>query len=241
MLADRFNIIKLKNLAYSKAGTILRRWRVDDESELGAVMEAVAYGFRNLALSVRNVRCSSDYLDSKEKLLVLMARYISWARDSFQQNATFIGLLEECPQFAVALVISSGAALVPPWFDPHTDRLISCDSTTHILSRYCSACSFRGVMYIYCTNCKNYDYEIGLQVGRPAVGGIVEGTERLSGDQRDFTYTCMWCQSQHHCNGKWENFTNPWTGKESHGRTNMNPLICRRCNTFGCMGKMRMP
>lgn len=210
---------------------------VDDASEVDAVMVAAAFAFLNLPLSVRNVSCSRNYLDSKEKLLVYMARYIAWARDSFQQNVMFLELLEACPGFAVALAVSSGASLVAPWSEPGTERLVSYTSTTHILSRYCGTCSYQGVMSIFCIHCRKYDCEVGGQVGTAAV----QGTERLSGDQTDFEYTCKWCQRVQHCNGEHQTFSHPLTGKKCWGLLYMNTLVCRKCNTFGCLGGMRLP
>ena len=238
MLADRFNITKLKDLAYSKTTLIfVQCGMVADGSDVDAVMAAVVYAFRNLPLSVQNVWCSRNYLDSKEKLLVYMARYIAWARDSFQENVMFLELLEACPDFAVALVVSSGASLVAPWSDPGTERLISYTSTTHILSRLCGSCSYQGVMAIFCIHCHKYDYEVGGKVGTAAV----QGTERLLGHQTDFRYNCKWCRRKQHCNSELEHFTYPWTGKKCFEKSYMNPLVCRKCNAFGCMGGMKMP
>ena len=209
----------------------------DNERYVDAVMGAVTYAFRNLAFSViQKVHCSPDYLDSKEKLLVYMVRYIAWARDSFQSNAAFLDLLGECPEFAVALVFSSRAALAAPWSEPGTENLISYESTDHILSRHCSNCSFQGVMYIWCNYCGQYDFEVGLRVGTAAV----QGAERLSGKNEHFKYTCKWCGRRHTYGTQSETFICPVTGRKCNGQGNMNPLVCRKCNTFGYMGKMSM-
>ena len=116
MLSDRFNVTKLKELAYSKITTLfVQCGKVAKESDIDAVMEAVTYAFEKLPLSVQKGRCSPENLNSREKLLVYMARYIAWARDSFQKNDSFLGLLEDCPDFAVASVFSSRTASAPPW------------------------------------------------------------------------------------------------------------------------------
>ena len=239
VLADRFNLPKLKDLAFNNITTLYAKsGRAPLESDVDAVMGSVTYAFRNLPFSVsaQKVHCSPNYLDSKEKLLVYMARYIAWARDAFQTNVAFLDLLAECPEFAVALVVSSRATLAAPWSEPGTENLISYESTTHILSRLCTNCFFQGVMYICCTFCRRYDFEVGLQVGMTAV----QGTERLSGKKECFIYTCKWCRRQNKCSTDTETFNHPCTGQICFGKSNMNPLVCRKCNTFGCMGQMSM-
>ena len=208
---------------------------VAHESEVDIVIDAVTYAFGNLPFSVsaQKVHCSPNYLDSKERLLVYMVRYIAWARDSFQMNAAFLDLIRDCPEFAVALIVSSRAASAAPWSESSTENLISYQSTNHILSRRCSNCLFQGVMYIWCAHCQNYDFEVGLQVGSAAV----LGEERLSGSKEWFRYTCKWCGVKQSCSPNSESFYDPRTCRKRNGKSNMNPLVCRKCE---CMGEMSM-
>ena len=234
VLGDRFNVTKLKDLSYSKITTLfVECGMVAEKVDMDAVMEAVTYAFGHLTLSAQKAQCSPDNLDTKEKLLVYMARYMAWAVDSFQKNELFLNLLEDCPDFAVALVFSSRSASAPPWSAKTSDE--SFDSTTHILSRSCSNCSYKGVMYIYCTGCKHYDSEVGLQVGSAAVA---DGGQRLSGTKEDFTYTCKWCKHKQICNSTSASFTDPVSNSSYTAASNLNSLVCRRCNMFGCRGKM---
>ena len=122
-LSDRFNVTKLKDLAYSKITALfVECGMVADKSDMDAVMEAVTYAFGHLTLSVQKGPFSPDSLNSKEKLLVYMVRYMAWARDSFQKNEAFLHLLEECPEFAIALVFTSRSASAPPWSETVNDE-----------------------------------------------------------------------------------------------------------------------
>ena len=122
-LSDRFNVTKLKDLAYSKITTLFVEYgMVADKSDMDAVMEAITYAFGHLTLSVQKGLFSPDSLNSKEKLLVYMVRYMAWARDSFQNNEAFLYLLEEYPEFAIALVFTSRSASAPPWSETVNDE-----------------------------------------------------------------------------------------------------------------------
>ena len=223
ILSDRFNITKLKDLAYSKIETLLVKCgMVANKSDIDAVMEAVTYAFGHLTLSVQKGLFSPDSLNSGEKLLVYMVRYIAWARDLFQTNEAFTHLLEESPEFAIALVYTSRSASAPPWSNSET----AYDSTSHILSRFCGNCTYRGIMYMYCPNCRHYDTEVAAK--------------RLSGNKLEFTYTCKWCSHKQNCNQSFQYFTEPHTSMQYRRSSNMNTLVCRRCNMFGCRGTMSM-
>lgn len=247
VLGDRFNITKLKELAFSKITTLfVECGMVADKGDVDAVMEAVAYAYDKLPLPVQQQPISLDSLNVKEKLLVYMARYTAWARDSLRMNKTFIDLLGDCPEFAVALLFSSRAAPVPPWIaDPASSApgdsskwVVSHDSTSHILSRCCGSCGFKGVMGIWCTSCLRYDFEVGSQIvaGDAAIAEV--GANRLSGTSSIFTYTCKWCGHKQTCNHGQQYFNDPIVGGGYHCASNKGSLVCRKCNISGCQGYM---
>ena len=218
VFADRFNITKLKDFAFSKITTLFEDCgMVAGKSDVDAVVEAVAYAHDKLPLSL-------DNLNVKEKLLVYMARYAAWARASLRINAVFVNMLRDCPEFAIALLFSSTAASTPPWgaeqinIDPGKSSkcTLSHDSTSHILSRSCGDCGYRGVMAIWCKECRRYDYEVELPivVGGKIIGKV--GAHRLSGKNTDFYYTCKWCNREEH-----------------YGSVHSYYLVCRKCNRHG--------
>ena len=246
VLGDRFNITKLKDYAFSKISTLfVECGMVADKSDVDAVMEAVAYAFDKLPFSVQQA-CSLGNLNVKERLLVYMAQYTAWARDSLRMNETFVNLLGDCPEFAVALLFGSITAPVPPWIAEPIDTgnenssgwTLSHDSKSHILSRSCGTCKFQGVMSIWCTGCKKYDYEVGSQivVGGTNVGEV--GSHRVSGNQRVFTYTCKWCGHEQSCNQNSQYVNDPVTDRQYYCVSNVGSLVCRKCNTYGCRGLM---
>ncbi|KAF8460017.1 hypothetical protein BDZ91DRAFT_635347, partial [Kalaharituber pfeilii] len=101
-LADRFNTVTLKNLAYSKITALLADiGMVVLKVDVAALMEAVTYAYDNLPYSTR--------------LLEYFAQYTSWAIDVFRTNKEFQALLVSCPDFAKALVTNSRGAAAPPW------------------------------------------------------------------------------------------------------------------------------
>ena len=245
VLADRFNITKLKDLAFSKVTTLfVDLGMVADKPDVDAVMEAIAYAYDKLPLS--HGPLSLHNLNLKERLLVYMARYTAWARDSLQTNKTLMNLLGDCPEFAVALLFSSRTASTPPWIAEQIDSAtadsskwaVSHDSTSHILSRSCRGCSYKGIMAIWCTSCKKYDHEVGSQIVicGTTVGEL--GTDRLSGTKSIFTYTCKWCGYKQTCNNISGYYSEPITGGGYNCVTSNGSLVCRKCNTNGCRGLM---
>ena len=106
---------------------------VAENSDIDAVIEAVTYAFRRLPLSVQTGWCSPKNANSRERLLVYMAQYMAWARDSFQKHDEFYNLLESCHDFAVALVVNSRAASVPPWSE--TDSTSKKETSTVTVSK----------------------------------------------------------------------------------------------------------
>ena len=249
VLGDRFNITKLKDLAFSKITTLfVDCGMVADKHDVDAVMEAVAYAFDKLPLSVKQGPCCLDDLNVKEKLLVYMARYVAWARDSLRMSETFVDLLRDCPEFAVGLLFNSRSASTPPWIAEQIDSVtkdsslwaLSHDSTSHILSRFCGDCGYKGVMGIWCNDCKQYDYEVGAQivVSGTTVGEM--GAHRLSGKKDEFTYTCKWCGLEQRCNHGSQYFNPPMIGGRYYSISNMGLLVCRKCGTCGCQGEMSM-
>ena len=246
MLADRFNITKLKDLAFSKITALfVECGMVADKSDVDSVMEAVAYAYDKLPFSVQQA-CSLGNLNVKEKLLVYMAQYTAWARDSLRMSETFVNLLGDCPEFAVALLFGSITAPVPPWVAQLSSETtkgsakgsLSYDSPSHILSRSCGSCNYKGVMGIWCTSCKKFDVEVGAQIvfGSTIIGEV--GEHRLSGSKTDFTYTCKWCGYKQTCNSTNQYFTDPITGQQCYCLSHRGSLVCRKCNALGCRVNM---
>lgn len=244
VLGDRFNITKLKDLTFSKITALFMRCgKVTDKGDVDAVMEAVAYAYDKLPLSVQQGPFSLNNLHVKERLLVYMARYAAWARDSLHRSETFINLLVDCPEFAVALIFGSIAAPVPPWViqtGSPTKGSLSHDSTSHILSRSCGDYGYKGIMCIWCTRCKKYDTEVGSQI---VISGTTIGeveAHRLSGSSSAFTYMCKWCGKGQRCNQNLQYFNDPTTGKQHLCNSNEGSLVCRKCHIHGFKGKLSL-
>lgn len=114
VFGDRFNITQLKELTFSKIITFFREFgAIANTSDADGIMEAVAYAYNKLPFSVQQA-CSLPSHNVEEKLLVYMAEYTAWARDSLRMSETFVNLLEDSPEFAVALIFSL-KTVPPPW------------------------------------------------------------------------------------------------------------------------------
>ncbi|KAF8452951.1 hypothetical protein BDZ91DRAFT_668854 [Kalaharituber pfeilii] len=101
VLADRFNIIPLGSLSYSRFTALLAELgMMSREAGVEAVMSTVAYAFDNLPFSA---------------LLKYLMQYVSWSLDVLRNNSHFSDLLATSHDFARALVASSPAARSPPW------------------------------------------------------------------------------------------------------------------------------
>ena len=242
VLADRFNITKLKDLTFSKVTTLfVDLGMVADKPDVDAVMEAIAYAYDKLPLS--HGPLSLHNLNVKERLLGYMAQYLAWARDSLQTNKKFIDMLGDYPELAVALLFSSRTASTPPWIAGQIDNAIggssqwaiSYESTSHILSRSCRKCNYKGIMGTWCTSCKKCDYEVGLQivVGDMIVGEV--GADRLSGNQRVFTHICKWCKHEQSYDDNYKYYPE----NISRCQSNLGSLVCRKCSTYGYQGYLR--
>ncbi|KAF8459934.1 hypothetical protein BDZ91DRAFT_740625 [Kalaharituber pfeilii] len=156
VLADRFNIVPLKDVAYNKITTLLADLgMVAATDDVAAVMAAVSFAFCNLPFSTAS---SSSISTPTEKLLKYFAQYTAWALDVFRTNPEFCSLLESSPDFAKSLVTNSRSAATPPWSSTIVETgdgrkgTVSFESTceddkTHILSRLCTAsgCNYVGV------------------------------------------------------------------------------------------------
>ncbi|KAF8465072.1 hypothetical protein BDZ91DRAFT_640047, partial [Kalaharituber pfeilii] len=113
VLADRFNTVILKNLAYSKLTALLADiGMITAETDVVALMEAVTYAYDNLPYST--VPLPADASVSPEKLLEYFSQYISWALDVFRTNKQFQALLVNSTDFVKALVTNSRGAAAPP-------------------------------------------------------------------------------------------------------------------------------
>jgi len=123
VLGDRFNIIKLKDYAYSMFTSLL----VDNpvggipglrSDVVESVLEAAKYAFENLLLtSIIQPSPGVPQLEgAMEKLLVAIAQYIAWGLQAFRVNKGFSGLLNNCPDLGVALLSQVKPAQMPIWF-----------------------------------------------------------------------------------------------------------------------------
>ena len=114
VLADRFNIILLRDFTYSKITTLLAELgKAIDNEQATEVMTAITYAFDNLLYSSG----PSKEIDKgpTEKLLSYLALYTSWALDVVRENDVFLASLGNSPDFARAVCLSSKAAEAPPW------------------------------------------------------------------------------------------------------------------------------
>lgn len=109
VLSDRYNLVTLGNLAYSKATTLLAGWGMPRNSkERRAVMKAVTYAFNNLELSTKAAP------RKQERLLSYLAQYVAWALDVFRDNDMLQDLLGSSLDFSKAMVTRCNAASTPP-------------------------------------------------------------------------------------------------------------------------------
>ncbi|KAF8452946.1 hypothetical protein BDZ91DRAFT_802508 [Kalaharituber pfeilii] len=125
VLADRFNIIPLGNLSYSKITALLAELRMmSGEADVEAVMSTVAYAFDNLPFPTVNPTSSttSDALSPtftcsahtpSNKLLKYLVQYVSWALDVLRSSSHFSDVLATSHDFARALAANSPAATDP--------------------------------------------------------------------------------------------------------------------------------
>ncbi|RPB23927.1 hypothetical protein L211DRAFT_785969, partial [Terfezia boudieri ATCC MYA-4762] len=200
VLADRFNIPLLKDLAFSKITALLAELgMVAEHTDLVAIVAAVKYAYENL---LTNVSSSGAPL---ERLLRYFIQYISWALDAFRSNDEFKKLLAGNSDFAEALVVSCNPALTPPWIivdgsnseaaSKDTEKIMFTTSTdsNHILYRKCS-CGYTGVMGVQCASCTRFDDQVGTKVEFHGTLLGTFGVSRITGTQTNFQYTCKWCQ-----------------------------------------------
>ncbi|RPB23932.1 hypothetical protein L211DRAFT_825130 [Terfezia boudieri ATCC MYA-4762] len=204
VLADRFNIPLLKNLAFSKITALLAELgMVAERTDLVAMVTAVTYAYDNLLVHSRKPSVSGSTL---ERLLQYFTQYISWALDAFRSNDEFKKLLASNSDFAEALVVSCSPALTPPWImdvitgasvatSNKSEEIILTPSTdsNHILYRKCS-CGYTGVMGVQCASCARFDDQVGTDVKYYGKLLGTFGAGRISGSQKNFRYTCRWCQ-----------------------------------------------
>ncbi|KAF8460196.1 hypothetical protein BDZ91DRAFT_430478 [Kalaharituber pfeilii] len=124
-LADRFNIPALSDLSYSRITTLLLNWGMVASSEdVSSVVSAMEYAWENLPLATMDASgstasaCSS--LDARnsglpsDRLLRYFTQYAAWALDALRNSCKFMNLLSSSHDFAVAVVMSSRAAELPP-------------------------------------------------------------------------------------------------------------------------------
>ncbi|KAF8459926.1 hypothetical protein BDZ91DRAFT_740598 [Kalaharituber pfeilii] len=223
VLADRFNTVALKDLAYNKITALLvDLGMVAAANDVEAVMTAVSYAFGNLPFSTSSTRISAP----TEKLLNYFAQYTSWALDVFRTNLEFCSLLENSPDFARALVTNSRSAATPPWSSIITDTGIGSTATLdvcaipdkdNILCRQCGSCGYIGAAVVHCPQCNRYDCETGDSIQSNGNAIAILGAKRLSGTKTSYTYQCKWCAVS--------------TTFPSGSYTHSSRLYCRKCLT----------
>lgn len=202
VLADRFNIPLLKDLAFSKITALLADLgMVAERTDLVAMVTAVTYAFDNLLVHSGS---PSDSGSTLERLLQYFTQYFSWALDAFRSNDEFKKLLTSNSDFAEALVVNCSPTLTPPWVMTVISNsraagsgssevtLVTTDSN-HALYRQCT-CGYTGVMGVQCASCSRCDGQVGtdIQFYGSLLGTV--GASRISGTKTNFQYTCRWCQ-----------------------------------------------
>lgn len=246
VLADRFNIPLLKDLAFSKITTLLAELgMVAERADLVAIVAAVEYAYDNL---LAHSGSSSDSGPTPERLLQYFTRYISWTLDVFRSNDEFLKLLASNSDFAEALVVSCSPALTPPWVmdiiagrgatSAGSEKIIFATAdSNHILYRRCN-CSYTGVMGIQCLHCKQFDDEIGRNVEfhGSLLGSVGEG--RISGTKTNFQYKCKWCQTTNTYNTNSSAFYRQNYGGNVYSQSCLGYLWCPRCHLQGYEGSM---
>ncbi|KAF8463882.1 hypothetical protein BDZ91DRAFT_698173 [Kalaharituber pfeilii] len=250
VLADRFNTVILKDLAYTKLTALLADvGMIATETDVVAFMEAVTYAYDNLPYST--VLQSPDAAVSPEKLLEYLAQYISWSLDAFRTNKEFQALLVNSTDFVKALVTNSRGAAAPPWIQGLISdaakagstalKISSQANTTHVLSRSCS-CGYSGVMSIMCAHCECIDHEIGTRVEIYKSDLGVIGEDRISGTKSSYHYTCKWCGvKEHYGSGHNATFYDQINRRNCYFGANTGYLYCRRCKKPGWNGTMTVP
>ncbi|KAF8418880.1 hypothetical protein EV426DRAFT_539193, partial [Tirmania nivea] len=199
VLADRFNIPVLKDLAFSKITALLAELgMVAERADLVSIVTAVTYAYDNLLAH------SGSPSSTPERLLRYFTQYISWALDSFRSNDEFFTLLASNSEFAEALVVNCSPALTPPWVmdmiagasksksaSTETEKIVlDATDSSHVLYNECT-CGYRGVMGIQCSSCENFDDHVGMNVEfHGSLLGTV-GASRISGTRTNYNYTCI--------------------------------------------------
>ncbi|RPB23930.1 hypothetical protein L211DRAFT_825127 [Terfezia boudieri ATCC MYA-4762] len=205
VLADRFNIPLLKDLAFLKITALLEELgMVAKRTDLVAMVTAVTYAYDNLLVHSGKPSVSGSTL---ERLLQYFTQYISWALDAFRSNDGFKKLLVSNSDFAEALVVSCSPARAPPWImdiikgaskatSKNSETIILTTSTdnNHILYRKCS-CGYTGVMGVQCASCARFDDQVGTDV--ECYGKLLGtfGAGRISGTQNGVRYQIPTIQS----------------------------------------------
>ncbi|KAF8460110.1 hypothetical protein BDZ91DRAFT_785504 [Kalaharituber pfeilii] len=247
VLADRFNVVTLKGLAYSRITAMLAEIGVvAEKADVEAMVAVVNYAFGNLPFSSSNPKIISV---PREPLLKYFAHYTSWALDVFTTSDAFCDLLVQCPDFAQALVFNSNPARRPPWVDavsqgsdgevvkPPEVSVTSEEDKSHILSRHCSNCGYIGVMSIMCWHCSKVDNEIGVRIKIDNSVLWTVGQDRIYGEKQDFYYTCKWCNKKKNYYGSALDYSSHDNNNYSLSG-NLGSLICRKCTKPGYYRKL---
>lgn len=168
VLADRFNISALEDLAFSRITALLASiGMVSLRKDIVEVSAAIVYAYENFPLRA-GVPITDTPVAPTERLLRYLTHFIAWALEIFKYNDRFMELLASCPDFTDALVGACSPALMPPWDDWRSDGtsvyiLTPSMDKHHIFYRRCnnSKCGYTGVMAIVCESCADDDSLIG--------------------------------------------------------------------------------
>ena len=161
IFGDRFNIVALKDLTYTKSVAILRELRLHGE---GADQD-------HILTFLKGLRLASEHLPStNDKLMVFLVEILAWAFKQIRVHPEFTELLLAQPEVGVALCMNLDVGSgVSPWLGMDSDppllrfrRYTGKDQDTTgqgmRAMRRCSAsgwgCQFLGFPLLQCLDCK---------------------------------------------------------------------------------------
>ncbi|KAF8460202.1 hypothetical protein BDZ91DRAFT_799123 [Kalaharituber pfeilii] len=240
-LAERFKVFALSDVTYSKVTALLvDRGIIASREEISSVVSAIAYALETLPFSTVDASIPNSGTSSAmalspsasalplERLLRYFTQYSAWALDILRESREFMDLLSKFHGFALAVLVSTREAALPPWTLSAQPTLAIRPTPGNILQRRCTKCNITGVMKIECPNCKIID---GKTNNGPMVG------QRITGTPMDYKYTCGSCNKTSRFTGEGQ-----WGRDESvvggirYGHTYF--LHCGNCDATGKDGKL---
>ncbi|KAF8460192.1 hypothetical protein BDZ91DRAFT_785495 [Kalaharituber pfeilii] len=233
-LADRFNVVALSDLSYSKITSLLPSCGVVTSPEdITSIVSAIGYAWDNLPLSTIDTTNSYESASTSqarpsglpsERLLRYFTQYSAWGLDALRHSREFLDLLSNAYDFAVAVVVSSRAAEIPPWGCSPTTA--SSTGVYNILDRRCKDCGYTGAMKLGCSFCGLFNVDFG-------------GDGRIIGARTAYEYTCGACGKESSCRGE-ANVEEDATvfGGIRYGHSYL--LRCSKCNVSGAGGHLEL-